>query len=234
MRATKRKGRLPPFIPMIRTTMSHPTWKQLSYGARCLYHVLRGFLRVDNVNNGHLYRSFRDVHADLGRGTDWSIMHWFKELEHYGFIVQTSPGQLGVDGCGLAPHWRLTECPSFDGARNLRAATRDFEKWDGCLYVRPSKKTESHCPRGSEALPLGQYTATPEISQFSENHCPRGSIVEPPNHYPRGSITVYHSLAAPKDDVEGYSNPGLVAHALDVVNGELDKIGKFCEQETLQ
>jgi hypothetical protein len=62
----RRKGRLPPFVPVFRTTLASPAWKRLSYGARALYVVLRSYLRVDNLNNGKVYRSSRDAAEDLG------------------------------------------------------------------------------------------------------------------------------------------------------------------------
>jgi len=77
----KRKGRLPPFIPIIRTTVQTPPWKQLSFGARSLYHVLRGFLRHDDLNNGKVYRSYRDAADDLGTKSRTSVQRWFRETE---------------------------------------------------------------------------------------------------------------------------------------------------------
>ena len=81
-----KKGRLPPFVPLIRTTLASSAWKQLSFGARSLYVVLRSFLRVDNLNNGKVFRSYRDAAADLGTNSSRSVQRWFRELEHYGFI----------------------------------------------------------------------------------------------------------------------------------------------------
>ena len=43
-----------------------------------------------------------------GSGFD-EIGRWFRELQHYGFIVMTKLGCLGLDGKGKSPHWRLTE-----------------------------------------------------------------------------------------------------------------------------
>lgn len=60
-------------------------------------------------------------------------MRWFKELQYYGFIVMTSPGHLGVEGRGKAPHWRLTEL----GTRNrdgVDIPTRDFQRWNGTRF----------------------------------------------------------------------------------------------------
>ena len=147
----KRKGRLPPFVPIIRTTVQTPPWKQLSFGARSLYHVLRGFLRHDALNNGKVYRSYRDAADDLGTKSRTSVQRWFRELEHYGFIVMTTGGCLGVDGEGVAPHWRLTECSTFDAKGNHIAATRDFERWDGVLF--DPEKTDSR-PQNRDSLYL--------------------------------------------------------------------------------
>ena len=68
----------------------------MSFGARCLYHVLRGYLRFDNLNNGKdLYRPYRKAAEDLGTKSKTSVQRWYRELEHYGFIVMTTPPCLG-------------------------------------------------------------------------------------------------------------------------------------------
>jgi hypothetical protein len=85
-----KKGRLPPFVPLIRTTLASPAWKQLSFGARCLYVVLRSYLRHDNLNNGKVFRSYREAATDLGTRSTRSVQRWFRELDHYGFIVMTT------------------------------------------------------------------------------------------------------------------------------------------------
>jgi hypothetical protein len=50
MSTHRKKGRLPPFVPLIRTTLASPAWKQLSFGARCLYVVLH---RARGARAGH-------------------------------------------------------------------------------------------------------------------------------------------------------------------------------------
>src|SRR6266508_4785953 len=98
----RRKGHLPPFVPLIRTTLASPAWKQLSFGARSLYVVLRSYLRVDNLNDGKIFRPYREAAADLGTNSKTSVQRWFRELEHFGFIVQTRGACIGVDGEGAA------------------------------------------------------------------------------------------------------------------------------------
>jgi hypothetical protein len=51
---------------------------------------------------------------------------WFRELQHYGFIVMVTPGVLGVEGKGKAPRWRLTELGYM-----REPPTHDFRRWMG-------------------------------------------------------------------------------------------------------
>jgi hypothetical protein len=150
----RRKGKLPPFVPLIRTTLASPAWKALSYGSQSLYVVLRSYLRVDSLNNGKVFRSYREAGNDLGTKSTRSVQRWFRELDHYGFIVMTAGGCLGVDGDGIAPHWRITECPTFDAKGNHIAATRDFDRWDGTLFDN-QKKQNPVSQRVTPRIPKG-------------------------------------------------------------------------------
>jgi hypothetical protein len=133
----KDKGRLPPFVPSFISTMETPAWKALSMGARVLYlqlkrHHFTGTGGLIRNNNGKIYLSERDAVEELGCGNRDSIRRWFAELEHFGFIVKTAEGCLGINGKGKAPQYRLTEldAPNTDQPR----ATRDYEKWDGTPF----------------------------------------------------------------------------------------------------
>ena len=114
------KGRLPPFVPVLKDTMKTPAWKALSHGARSLYVVLKG--RYSNSPN---------------------VMRWFRELQHYGFIVMVSAAHHGVNGQGKAPHWRLTE-EWYLG----KAPTRDFLSWDGIPFTEKRERGMRWSPRG--------------------------------------------------------------------------------------
>jgi hypothetical protein len=65
------------------------------------------------------------------------IARWFRELQHYGFIVLAKPGFLGVEGKGQAPRWRLTELGCMK-----ELPTRDFERWDGTPFVDQKKPVQ--------------------------------------------------------------------------------------------
>jgi len=190
----RRKGHLPPFVPLIRTTLATPAWKQLSFGARSLYVVLRSYLRVDSLNNGRVFRSYRDAAADLGTKSTRSVQRWFRELDHYGFIAMTTGGCLGVDGDGIAPHWRITECPTFDANGKHIAATRDFDRWDGTLFNDPVR-TESRIPKGHTPYPKGTHTDDPKPGQKPPRCIPKGHIDSAASMYPKGT---HNCLPLPK------------------------------------
>jgi hypothetical protein len=131
----KDKGRLQPFVPVDKEMMACAAWRQMSHGARWLYVHLKWRWNYKQCNNGRLYLSQRNAVKELGASRE-SIARWYRELQHYGFIVMTTPGCLGVNGMGMAPHWRLTEAEA-PGGRNgntLMLPTKDYLKWDGELF----------------------------------------------------------------------------------------------------
>ena len=112
----------------------------MSHGARSVHVCLKARYNSNLHNNGHLYVSQRIAAKEVGSGFH-EIARWFRELQHYGFIVQTRAPALGVDGKGTAPHWRLTEVGYMK-----EAPSRDFARWNGERFrdaPRPRRKTES-------------------------------------------------------------------------------------------
>ena len=189
----RKKGHLPPFVPLIRTTLASPAWKQLSFGARSLYVVLRSYLRVDNLNNGKVFRSYRDAATDIGTKSKTSVQRWFRELEHYGFIAMTTGPCLGVDGDGIAAHWRLTECPTFDANGTYIAATRDFDRWDGTLFDDP-EKTESRTQKRYTPYPKEVHTGVPNTDQKRSKRTQKRDIDSVASMYPKEGHNCLHSL----------------------------------------
>jgi hypothetical protein len=152
MSRKKDKGRLPSFVPLFKETLVTPAWRSMSHGARNLYLALK--LRHVK-NNGRIYLSQRDARLELGGSGFNEIGNWFRELQHYGFIVMMRPGYLGIDGKGMSPHWRLTELPYLDDP-----PTRDFNRWNGAKFKRskpagsknriPHQKSGAPCTRNLE------------------------------------------------------------------------------------
>jgi hypothetical protein len=181
-RKPKDKSRLPPFVPSFIGTTETPAWKALSMGARVLYLQLKRhhFTGIRN-NNGRIYLSERDAVAELGSGNRDSVRRWFSELQHFGFIVKTAEGSLGLDGKGRAPHWRLTElaAPNWDQP----FATRDYEKWDGTPY------NGNQGWRGRGAKPKKQNPGRETTSRVDSKQRPPMDAKQPPLHGVTGRET---------------------------------------------
>jgi hypothetical protein len=128
------KGRLAPFVPLLKETLQSPAWKATSHGARSLYVALKARYNLNSHNNGHIYLPQRIAADEIGSKTD-QVTRWFRELQHFGFTVMTNPGCLGVDGKGRAPTWRLTELGHMKDQ-----PTRDFLRWNGEPFVDSKKQ----------------------------------------------------------------------------------------------
>jgi hypothetical protein len=164
-KSKERSERLPPFVPLFVETLRSPAWQVLSHGARSLYVLLKSKYIPHAHNNGRLYVSQRDAKKELGSGFE-EITNWFRELQHYGFIVMIQPGCLGVMGKGLAPKWRLTEI-----AYMREPATRDFIGWDGTPFQRKRRASKNRIPHrksGADRTGKPVHTSAPEIRCSSQ------------------------------------------------------------------
>jgi hypothetical protein len=121
---SRNKGRISgPFVPMLKSTLKESAWIALSHGARSLYVALKS--RYNSTLGNAVYLSARIASREIGSNKDY-VTRWFRELQYYGFIVLITPGHLGVEGRGKAPHWRLTE-EWYLG----EPPTRDYQRWNG-------------------------------------------------------------------------------------------------------
>ena|SRR5947209_4951883 len=136
MNRRKDKGRLAPFVPVDQEMLNSAAWRATSMGARMLYVHLKRRWSFKQRNNGRIFLSQRDAQEEMGVGDRDSISRWLRELQHYGFIVMTNPGGLGVNGKGKAPHWRLTEAEWPGGRKDdtWMLPTKDYLKWNGTKF----------------------------------------------------------------------------------------------------
>jgi hypothetical protein len=130
----KDKGRLQPFVPLLKETLDAPAWKAMSHGAGALYVALKRRYNRDFHNNGKIYLAQRKAAEEIGSHTN-QVSRWFRELQHYGFAVMMAGGCLGVDGKGQAPRWRLTELGYMKDP-----PTRDFMRWKPGNYFKDEKQ----------------------------------------------------------------------------------------------
>jgi len=167
----KTKNRLPPFVPLLIATMDSPAWRAMSHGAQILYVALKRRYNFNIHNNGRIYLSQRQAAQEL-RSHHNEIARWFRELQHYGFIVMVTPGVLGVEGKGKAPRWRLTELGYMK-----EFPTRDFTRWDGRRFQH--SKTKSRAGIGARSVRENLHTGVPE------NHIAEGTSVQELAHISR-------------------------------------------------
>ena len=166
-RHEKRKhNRLPPFVPLLNDTLDAPAWRAMSHGARVLYVAIRRRYSPNVHNNGRIFLSQRQARKEIGGGFT-QIARWFRELQHYGFIVQTAPGCLGVEGRGKAPHWRLTELGHLK-----ELPSRDFMRWNGTKFAT-GKNSEPRSRNLEHTAPEIWSTTAPEIWSTQAGKCSR-------------------------------------------------------------
>jgi hypothetical protein len=193
------KNRNPPFVMVTNQVLDSAAWRAMSHGARSLYVALKRRYWPNHNNNGRIYLSQRQAIKELGSGMT-EIVRWFRELQHYGFIVMMTPGCLGVNGKGKSPRWRLTEVAYMRGTSSKGMEdmpTKDFLKWDGVhfsghhpggdhLKAKPkhgapenrstigsTQKTESRSRKPERTAPENQSTCAPENQSSSWNKCSR-------------------------------------------------------------
>jgi len=184
MTRRKETQRLPPFVPLLKETMDAPAWHAMSHGARSLYIALKRRHIAGSNNNGRVYLSQRNAEKEVGSDTN-QITRWYRELQHYGFIVQTRGPTLGVNGKGKAPHWRLTEiaylynrsthgADSEPGLGDGGQPTRDFLRWNGIKFRNKEKKQNpvresTDTPSVKSRTPLSVNSRTPSKPTVRES-----------------------------------------------------------------
>jgi hypothetical protein len=168
----KRKNRLAPFVPLLIDTIDSPAWRAMSHGAKALFIALKRRYFHTNHNNGRIFLSQRLAAKELGSHHN-EIARWFRELQHYGFIVMMSPGCLGLEGRGKAPRWRLTELGYM---REL--PTRDFARWNGTPFK--DQKTDSRAGRPARCVRETPHTDVPENRAPAHKNVPETAHIEEP------------------------------------------------------
>ena len=195
MSKKRKAGHLPPFIPIFKDTIKTEAWKALSHGARSLYAVLKG--RYNNKLQNSVFVSTRVAKEELGRGSRNNVLIWFRELEHYGFIVEVSPAHHGVNGQGKAPHYRLTEEWHLG-----KEPTRDFLRWDGSPFTEkrkretPLKNRIRGCHGGATLVATGVPLVPNSELPASDTGCHGGAMCSESTGCHGGAITTLATTIA--------------------------------------
>jgi hypothetical protein len=181
------KPKSPPFVMLPKETMQSGAWRAMSPHARIMNIALRARFNHKNPNNGWLYLPTRIAARETGLSKD-TAASGHRENEHYGFVVMTRGGCLGVDGKGKAPHWRLTDLPYMH-----EPPTKDFLAWNGKPFAnvrggrnwKPKKQNpvasrRTPCPTGSDIVVSdgkGRLAELPSdrTRHINDSACPTGS-----------------------------------------------------------
>ena len=122
----KQKTKLPPFFPVFIETVKSPAWLAISYDARSLYVQLKQ--RYNRKEQKAVYLSRRTAAKELGANKD-TIGVLYRELRHFGFIVQVQAARFG--GKGEAARYRLADEPYLGQPPGM-----DFTRWRGAVFRR--------------------------------------------------------------------------------------------------
>jgi hypothetical protein len=183
-------------VPLLISTLDSRAWQALSRGAKALYVALKRRYDIRRHNNGRIYLPQRQAEVELSSKRK-QVGRWFRELQHYGLVVQTTPGGLGVDGHGRAPHWRLTEL----GTRTdrLNEPTREFMSWDGSRFVDHQPRGNKQNPgtqKGTKVGPKRAPTVVPKRAPSTDEFgTQKGPMSSETSGAQKGAITRYSHLS---------------------------------------
>jgi hypothetical protein len=108
--------------------MEEPAWRALSSTAQALYPWLKFEWRgPDANNNGKIRLSTRQAATAMGVSPD-TAAEAFRDLQRKGFIVQTEPACLGVEGAAKSPAYELTELKMPGAEKDGRKLYRNWRK----------------------------------------------------------------------------------------------------------
>jgi hypothetical protein len=125
-------------VLLLGETLESPAWREMSHGAKALYVVLKTHCSPRERNNGKVVLPIRRAAQELGRSAHEDVVRWFRELQHFGFIVLK-----GEDKERRCCQWRLTELGYM-----REQPTREFARWDGTPFA---KKTEPSPSNGEKS-----------------------------------------------------------------------------------
>ena len=226
-----------PFVAVPKAIMATPAWRAMSPGGRLLWIELRGWLRNDGSNNGKTYLACRDAAKAIGTKSKGSIVRWYAENKHYGFLRKTAEGFLGLDGRGIAAHYRFT-----DLAHGTHPPTRDFEKWDGEPFAytprRDARKKQNPVP--TMGTPRTHHRDIRKPGNGGSVCTHHGYIRDAPRCTHHGDRSRFPYPTSKEEQLQGSSTarapvqaggagsspaPGssLTEYVLSVVNAELDR-----------
>jgi len=93
---SRKKFRLPPFVPLRRDLMKDPVWRKLSSSAKIAYVYLRGKFHPQNTEINEVSLTYSEMKDMMSSKT---LSRAFKELQETGFIEKTKDGGMFGGAC---------------------------------------------------------------------------------------------------------------------------------------
>jgi DNA-binding transcriptional MocR family regulator len=179
-----KKQKLPPFVPLFINMMDSPAWLEMSLGARVLYLAFKK--RYNRKTQQAVFLSARIAAKELGVNKD-TVSRWYRELQHFGFIMQVRGASFGP-GRGRAAEFRLAD-ERYKG----KPPSMEFTYWNGTPFgpeaanfpsEKPGRKTgfpsekpgHSH-PKNPDGNPRFAHFSrpkNPDTSRKDSSHLLRG------------------------------------------------------------
>ncbi|WP_342643909.1 hypothetical protein [Rhodoligotrophos ferricapiens] len=153
-----------PFVAVLKHTLKAPAWLDLTFGARCLYVLLKAY--HNGQNNGSIRLGVRRAAAELNASRS-SVEKWFRELEEHGFIRPTQRAYLGAEGKANATCWRLTELGYLG-----QQPTREYRAWQPSKSRIPHHFSGQTVPKRMTPRPEKEDNRPEKEDGFEENEAP--------------------------------------------------------------
>jgi hypothetical protein len=173
------------FTPIRHEVLNSRAWKHMSPGARLLYIALLRRLSFNAYNNGKVFLATRKAADELG-ASQRVVCIWYRELEHYGFTVETEAGSRGPKG--RATRWRITDMEWGELDGKPIKATKDYLHWTGELFdrscnpnVKPPKNKrlnseQKYSHRGTKVLTADDQKYSPPLASDDRKYSEGGQV----------------------------------------------------------
>jgi hypothetical protein len=154
-KGTKSKKLPTTFAAIYSDLMGSDVWRAMTPNMRCLHLEMKALFNREKEAAVHMSERRAAILLGISRATAGEAL---AGLQHYGLLRKIRGGYLGINGCGIAAEWQMTD------ERYLgKPATLDFKKWDGTIF-EPSRRKRKQKPGLTIRPPLAQPLGHPGLT----------------------------------------------------------------------
>lgn len=141
------------FIPLPAAVLKHPNYVRLTHKAKALLLDMLEQIRFKEggtKNNGDLTIAFT-IMQERGWNSKQTLWNALRELEYYGFVLQTKQGHNKKPSLFAITWWSIDEC---GGKLEVASTTRPSDQWkEPKPKYEKQKKNKSSAPNSSLLCP---------------------------------------------------------------------------------